>query len=85
MDAAIQRALSSRGGGDDHHHMPESSTSNGAALTPQDHFYRQISRVEDIVEGLQAEQDHVGTKRVPREFVATVMAVNRIVIVSTGC
>jgi hypothetical protein len=44
IDGAIREALKSR---------PVVETSGFANVTPPDHFYRQISKIEDFVEGFQ--------------------------------
>ncbi len=76
MDKAIREALK---------HRPSSGESSGLTnLTPQDHFYRQISRIEDFVEGFQrVEQEAFVSNRSPSDVVATVLAVNKIILVNT--
>jgi hypothetical protein len=76
VDKAIREALK---------HRPSSGESSGLTnLTPQDHFYRQISRIEDFVEGFQrVEQEAFVSNRSPSDVVATVLAVNKIILVNT--
>jgi nuclear pore complex protein Nup133 len=70
VDKAIKRALVHR-----------NLKLDRGGLTPQDHFYRQISRVEDIVEGLQAVQEEAVMSDGPREVVEVVLAVNNVLVV----
>ena len=78
MDKAIRRALSNR-----KVRFDRSGTTSGSGLTPQDHFYCQISRVEDIVSGLQAVQDESLNTESPRDVVNTIKSVNKLLIVSS--
>lgn len=71
MDKAIRRSLANR-----------KVHFDRGGLTPQDHFYCQISKVEDIVSGLQAIQDESLNTEPPREVVNTIRAVNKLLIVS---
>lgn len=69
---AISEALKTR---------PNSETSSLTHLTPQDHFYRQISRIGDFVEGFQrVEQEAFLSNKLPTEIVNTVLAVNKIIL-----
>ena len=61
-------------------HRRDSESASSAQLTPQDHFYRQISRVEDIVHGLQEAMEETAKDASPDKVVEAVMAVNRIVV-----
>ncbi|XP_059094944.1 nuclear pore complex protein Nup133-like [Tigriopus californicus] len=47
-------------------------------LTSQDHFYREISRVHEIFDGLQALQDELLLSQTPREIVNALIAINTI-------
>jgi len=49
-------------------------------LTDQDHFYREISRIDDIVDGLVAVVQHSVSADSPRELVTNVVAVNTVVL-----
>lgn len=51
-------------------------------LTAQDHFYREISRVHEIFDGLQALQDELLLSQSPREIVNALIAINTIFQVS---
>ncbi len=69
VDSAIRKALKNR----------DSPPRAGGSLTPQDHFYCQISRVEDIVSALQAAQEDASARDSPKEIVRTAMSVNAVV------
>lgn len=71
MEKAIRRALANR-----------KVRFDRSSLTPQDHFYCQISKVEDIVSGLQTVQDEALNTESPRDVVNTIKAVNKLLIVS---
>merc|ERR1719369_368722 len=68
IDAAIKVSLSDR-----------EVTASGN-LTDQDHFYREISRIDDIVDGLLAVVQHSVSADSPRELVANISAVNSVVL-----
>ena len=68
VDGAIKVALSDR-----------DVTASGN-LTDQDHFYREISRIDDIVAGLVAVVQRSVSSDSPRDMVATVKAVNSVVL-----
>ena len=70
MDRAIKRSLVNR------------DVNMDRGLTPQDHFYRQISKVDDIFEGLQSILEESFIADSPREIVGNVLAVNSVIIVS---
>ena len=64
---------------------PNSDSAGLTNLTPPDHFYRQISKIEDFVEGFQrVEQEAFVSNRSPADVVATVFAVNKIILVNTS-
>ena len=72
MDKAIQRVVSNRNG----NHQGQKG------LTPQDHFYREISKIDEIILGLQSVQDDSIISDSPRDLVSNVRAVNTLITVS---
>ena len=73
VDKAIRDALKNR---------PSSEMAFQTNLTPPDHFYRQISKIEDFVEGFQrVEQESFVSNRSTSDVVASVYAVNKIILV----
>ena len=71
MDKAIQRVVSNR----NVNHQGQKS------LTPQDHFYREISKIDEIILGLQSVQDDSIISDSPRDLVSNVRAVNTLITV----
>lgn len=49
-------------------------------LTPQDHFYRQISKVEEIVNGFQSVAEKAVASGTPREVMTAVLSANSVIM-----
>lgn len=74
VDEAIKQTLK---------HRQKSSTVDTTedSLTPQDHFYREISRVEEIVNGFQIVSEKASNGSwPPREVVAAIFSINNIIL-----
>jgi hypothetical protein len=60
---------------------PPAQSSNGK-LTNQDLFYRQVSRIHDIIPALQKVEQNVFSEGSTQTVVSTIVAVNSILSVS---
>ena len=72
MDKAIRCTLQRRGN--------DSALESGHRTTPQDHFYKEISSIEEIIPCLQIVQDDVIISESPKEVVSTILSVNTVII-----
>lgn len=71
VESAIKKTLKNR----------KTVQPNESSLTAQDQFYRQISKVEEIVDGFQMVADElVVSARPPKEIVVSIMAINNIIL-----
>ena len=74
IDEAIREALKHR----------KSAQAHGAdeSLTPQDFFYREISRVEEIINGFQLISERAANGSwAPREVISAVHSMNAVVLI----
>merc|ERR1719318_558821 len=68
MDQAVKMVL-----------LEREVTASGS-LTDQDHFYREISRVDEVVASLEAVARHSVSSDSPRRLLATLSSVNKVVV-----
>ena len=71
IDEAIKETLKHR----------KAQTSETDSLTPQDHFYREISRIEEIVNGFQIVSEKATSGSwTPRDVVYAVYSINTVIL-----